>query len=241
MARDEGDGEAAQAALMQIYRERWPALVDALGAAVRDRGLSKPQLVDLNAFGGSYWRASVRLFVVGQQTNGWDDKIPWDPDPSRAVPPLLQMYADFELGRSYWWTAFWAGSHCLCRQLSPDGPANGFVWSNLVKVDKGGRRPGRDIEDVVCSEFGVLPEEIRLARPDVVVFFTGPYYDDRLRATFSGCEFVEVSGWPDRRLATLKHRGLPARSYRTYHPGAMPRREELRPLIDEVVRLAGGT
>jgi hypothetical protein len=121
--------------------------------------------------------------------------------------------------------------------LNGDGNDRRFLWANLVKIDEDCKQPGKDVEDFMATAFNVLPTEISLAAPDVVVFLTGPYYDSRLALTFHGCEFKAVKGRDKRTLSLLKHPDLPSRSYRTYHPGYL-RRSKKWDIIAEIAQLA---
>ena len=64
------------------------------------------------------------------------------------------------------------------------------------------------------SRLALVPKEIEVTRPDVVVFFTGRRYDGRLRETFLGVSIRPVS----KLIAQVEHEQLPGHSYRTSHP-----------------------
>jgi hypothetical protein len=209
-----------QAQLEILYRSHWQPLLDALLPIAKDRQLSSPLLLDLNAH--AYFAATVRLFLVGQQTNGWGAVLGHGgEDP---IADLLNDYRNFNLGERHKRSPFIAACHELYRLLNPSGPQLGFVWSNLVRIDENGHQPGGDVEDAACSAFPLLPNEIALAQPDVVVFLSGPYYDKRIRQAFPGCGFEPLSTYGERLLARVVHPALPKHAYRTYHPGYLKRR-----------------
>ena len=187
-------------------------------------GVSAPHLIQVPE---GYAHASTRLMVVGQQTYGWGE-----PPYVGSVELLMAGYASFDLGNGYRRSPFWVASHKLHRALNPEGPERAFLWSNLVKVDCKGARPAPEIEDMV-SRLGLLQMEIELTNPDVVVFFTGPYYDDRLTATFPGVRFVDAG----RHIQRLEHPQLPKRSFRTYHPNYL-RRSRNWSVLTELIALA---
>lgn len=60
----------------------------------------------------------------------------------------------------------------------------------------------------------MLPGEIRITRPDSVVFLTGSRYDGRLRETFPGASLDPLS----RFVSRVSHPELPWHSYRINHP-----------------------
>lgn len=225
-----------QTSLEQVYRKKWPQLMRKLAPIAARRRLSRPHLIDLNANG--YLQSTVRLMVVGQQTKGWGEGIAWDATPLEAVKQLARWYDDFELGAGYVRSPFWAASYELCRRLNGEGCERQFVWANLVKIDEVEQRPSEDVEDAASASFNVLPAEVRFATPDVVVFFTGPHYDERLNSVFPGCKFEAVKGRDGRVLSLLTHRDLPTQSYRTYHPNYL-RRSKNWHVVAEIARLSG--
>ncbi len=183
-------------------------------------GVSGPLLLSVPE---NYEHTSVRLMIVGQQTYGW-------PHITVGLEDLLRAYREFDLGRRYTKSPFWQASHRLFSELNPVGPERAFLWSNLVKVDQYNRRPTPDLEEQV-SKIGLLTAELRLLKPDAVVFFTGPDYDGRLKETFPGVGYRGLT--PE--VFVLKHSDLPLKSYRTYHPAYL-RRAKKRFALDAIAQ-----
>jgi len=227
----------AQTELDTAYLERWVALTTAIPAGEAEQlKLSRPHLVDLTAFGGRYWSSPVRLMVIGQQTAGWGEAVSWAGKPAECVEQLKGYYHSFELGKHYLSTPFWGAAHELGRLINPSSPANSFIWTNLLKLDQGGDRPEDKVEKTVSAAFSVLPEEVRLARPQAVVFLTGPNFDERLTATFPECDLEKIGNHPLRELALVRGTGLPRKTFRTYHPKFL-RLSKRWSLLDEIASL----
>lgn len=100
-----------------------------------------------------------------------------------------------------------------------------FLNTQLVRFDLNRSRPPFEIEELFQKEFNVLPYEVEVLEPNVVVFLTGPNYDSRIEKTFTNrhetetnLKFMEVSGYTIRQFARLEHPTLPFHTYRTYHP-----------------------
>lgn len=186
--------------------------------------VSAPLLIRVPA---SYESNPRKLMIVGQQTFGWGS-----PEHSGTVEKLMEGYSEFDLAVSYRPSPFWTAAYELHSALNPEAPPRTFLWSNLVKVDQDRRRPDPAIEDAV-ARIDLLPMEIELTRPDVVVFFTGPSYDLRLASTFAGVRFTEIA----IGITNLMHPILPANSFRTYHPGYL-RRSGKWGILSELVDLA---
>jgi len=186
--------------LIQAYRNALPSIEQ---ISAQNDGVSGPLLMKVPE---AYRCAGVRLLIVGQQTYGW-------PSVTVGLDELLRTYVAFDLGSEYYSSPFWQASHQVFRAVNPDGPDRAFLWSNLVRVDQYGKRPSAEIEDVV-SGLGLLNREFQILKPDAAVFFTGPYYDERLRQTFPGVRYHDL----DHDVVRLEHEELPAMSFRTYHP-----------------------
>lgn len=179
----------------------------------------------------SYLECRVKLMIVGQEPYGWYEgkfAAPYD------VPELMKASAEFGLGGRRRGTPFWQAAHEVYRRLNPDGPPDAFLWSNLVKLDVGGRRPGEDLTSKVLG-LRLLQRELTITRPDVVVFFTGPTYDRFLFDSFPDTAQSEIV--PGLDHIRDDSGVLPPRTFRTYHPRylRMARRWNL---VQEVVNAA---
>lgn len=203
--------------LTATYLRSWPACVALLR---QHRDLSNPLLLDVPA---SYWRQTTRLLVVGQETG----PARWCPDldarrrgPHRAtVAKLMQRYEAFGVGTGVRVGHFWRFVRRLERALGIEEGAS--LWTNLNKCDLAGRRP-RGLESELVQAFPVLPEELRVAQPDLVVFLTGPVYDPLIVEAL-GATVEPLPAWPPAALSVVCSEGLPAASFRTYHPNFLLR------------------
>ncbi len=195
----------------------------------KERNLGGPLLIHVPH---AYHEASVKLMVVGQQTNGWGH-------PEDGIEALLDQYRRFEMGKRKMKSPFWQAAYEVYNFLNPDGPPRGFLWSNLIKVDDNGQKPHHELEELICSTC-LRQYELCVTKPDVVILFTGHWYDNRIKATFPCVEFEQVKGFNLRCLACLNrlnHDKEHRKSFRTYHPGYLRRSrqwhviEKLRTLL----------
>ena len=212
------DADALNPKLLAVYRAVWPRLRSLVG---QWPGISSPHLIVAPP---SYSGARRRILFVGQQTYTWGRNGDWCSNVS-SLPDVLRLYRDFDLGhgrggyprkRSPFWQACWRISQ------SVSNSDDSFVWSNLVKLDLCGRRPPRELESFV-AQFHLLKREIRILRPDIVVFFTGHRYDDALCLEFPRATFERIGRTPASILASVRADGLPRQTLRTYHPGYLRR------------------
>lgn len=174
----------------------------------------------------SYIECSTKLFIVGQQTYRWGH--PEKFNISEGLSETIQEYKNFNLGENYTRSPFWQACLKIQKLINPSSPSRAFIWSNLVKIDQGGNRPNKELEHAV-SLLNLLQSELRITQPDAIVFFTGPYYDDRLVSSFPQMQIMPESAF----LAKLRDPTLPELSFRTYHPNYL-RRSRNWGVLDEI-------
>lgn len=217
--------------LRQLYKARISQLFARFETMGNTEGVSNPHLIKVPE---GYCKAKIKVLIVGQQTQGWHGTIGQNlgPDP---VTTLMNVYEQFAHGRHYTRSPFWQAAHQLYRGLNPDGPDQGFVWTNLIKVDQYGKRAEPLIEEICWEVFNVLPEEITILKPDVIVFFTGPKYEKRLQENFKNIKYVHVDSKVDiGLLARLEHPQLPHYTFRTKHPNYLRRSKQWN-VLDKII------
>jgi hypothetical protein len=212
-------------ALTELYCRHWPALRDILS---RDARLSTPYFAWVHP---DYEQARIRLVVVGKETNGWEDRNRvMDATSEDAVRTLMGTYRDFQLGTQYAGKrSFWTPVHELYQRLNPGGPPLGFIALNASKMDHDSSIPSEQVRQALIQT-RLLPDEIRILDPHVVVFHTGPSYECWLDEWFPGLA-REGDAW----LARLTADGLPMRTFRTYHPRYLNYRSRRQAIYDRIV------
>jgi hypothetical protein len=214
------------AALERLYCQHW-ATFERLRSA--DKDLSNPYLAWVHP---DYEAARVRLVVVGKETNGWATEVQLKSlRPRQAVRALMNEYRDFRLGLDYSGKrSFWTPVHKLYQQLNPTGGELGLVALNASKMDWDSSIPPSAVTDVLVST-RILPEEIRILEPHVVVFHTGPAYESLLDKRFPSLK----RGGDDFR-AILTSPDLPSLTFRTYHPRYLNDQSKRKEIYDWIAR-----
>lgn len=200
----------------------------------------------------SYRKAKKKVLFIGQETNGWeffqetlqlfnggrDDRVKDD-----IIEYLQWMYEDFRFQQQWNYTPYWQGLRAIYQAIVNNDMEDGFLNTQLVRFDLNQKRPTQAIEDLMQKEYNVLPMEIAALKPDIVIFLTGPYYDDRIKSTFTDSlvrgdqlKFHPVDGLSENQLSRLSHPSLPQHTYRTYHPGYSLRykQEIFIPIIEAI-------
>ena len=190
-----------QQLLNDLYSKHWSEIKDLRN---RNPELSTPILIK---FPTSYLSQNVKLMIIGQQTQGWGEG---------GVIDLLACYEDFNFGESYYASPFWNVTRKIERVLNIDKYS--IVWSNMNRCDFNAERPPPEIEKDLYVSYPLLLGEIEILRPDVVIFFSGPDFDEHIKHSFSGSSFESVDGFTKRELSSINHELLPQHTYRTYHP-----------------------
>jgi len=152
-----------------------------------------------------------KVMFFGQETNGWGD--------SETIEGLMDEYRRFNLGANYT-SLFWQYLWSMSSKLGLKG-AHPFLWNNVNKfgnVDSKGRSEEM-VTELENKYFNVLADELEVIKPDVCVFFTGPNYDEDIKAKLPDVEFLPIEGYETRWFSRLKSKYLPINSFRTYHPG----------------------
>ncbi len=231
-----------QCDLMSAYRH-WADRLERDNPLASD--LSPPFLLSVT---DRYVAAQRRILVVGQETKGWgwprDEDTRSNSDANglpaeglaswadfvltdQGVEGLCRLYELFDFAKGYpgrsspFWNTFRAVS------AWPNASA---MWTNLYRADyRGGstrKAPPEVRRFLLDHDRELLKAELSLLKPDVCLFFTGPYYDDALVERFPGTQFSGLGKAPERELARLEHPDLPERSYRLYHPNALWRQRK---------------
>lgn len=212
---------------------------------------SPPLLVNVDP---SWESSKRRILIVGQETLGWGFRSgeyynwPYPPIARYSdfvnfldrINALMLGYKKFEFAkhqpenrRSPFWRAF--------RYLGSSNDVS-VLWTNLFRfsVDSGSvirNCSTSQLECVLNAQRGLLKKEIQLLNPSVVVFFTGPDYDQALLNEFSDAVLQPIQGHIEREFAQVQAAILPSHSYRMYHPGYLARSAGRWAWLDELVQL----
>lgn len=204
--------------LFKLYRQYWGNITRFKKAHPK---LSGPLLMKIK---DCYSKQKIKLFIVGQETRGWASK--------ESVEKQGKVYEEFDFGIDYQYkgSPFWKAVRTLEKDF---GISEGCIaWSNLNRMDFDGVCPEKDIEKKMITEFSLLWQEIEICKPDIVIFFTGPYYDYLIEDNFRKYKPSKVNKhFNERQLMQLKLPGIHARAYRTYHPNYLSRKKLTKKIL----------
>lgn len=189
-----------------------------------------------------YTKADVKIMFFGKETNGWARGC--------DVGELMAAYEDFmddnynaEDGHFYteglkpgnrfmrWGVNGIMSGISEMLQAYP-GKRAAMIWNEISKLSarngEGGAPVDATAHDVERRCFHVIPKEVEILRPDILVFLTGPgenNYYSYIKENFAVGEPQQLAGLPLHDVAKLPIEGIKL-AYKTYHPGARGTTEE---------------
>ena len=111
-----------------------------------------------------------------------------------------------------------------------------ILWNNLIKIGIAHQKgtPNNIILKWQDNWFDVVSFEISNLEPDIVIFFSGPNYDEHIKKIYKDATFHAINSRNIRQLARVKSCGLPINSIRTYHPNYLWR-NGFYAYLDEII------
>jgi len=207
--------------LRELYQENKATLKKVRESFI----IEGPLLMELCA----YYKQPIKLFIVGQETNGWRCCDNNDHE------SLLSAYSDFNMGEKYYSSPFWN----ITRKIEDIiGIARySCAWSNINRYDHNGGEPKGEILNEIRTLDYLVAEEISVIQPDVCLFFINRKYDYRLHGLYPGIQMETINGLPFNHFVQLRHDSLPKYSFRTPHPKTIRIRKWEDAFIDAMKKI----
>jgi len=208
--------------LTELYERHWVGLECEVNKLPIDLRPTHPLLIMLPDK-VAYHNAEIKLMIVGQETNDWEGMFG-----RHSVRMLQDIYKRFVVENNYsnkstFWRYIkkWSG---LIEAANPKSSVS-VVWNNINKMGRVGTigKPNKESRWIAEKHFAVFEEELKILKPDIVLFFTGPYYDDALEVYLPGIILQNIKEGTAKQIVHCKHPALPKLTYRTYHPGYLNR------------------
>lgn len=196
----------------------------------------------------AYEKADIKVMIFGRENNNWNDGNRKDlPNGTYnfdlqtnddiiaeimgndTVCGICDTYENYcKPDSKERKTLFTKRMLCLVEKirLALPGRIVECVWNNIHKVGRGAAcnghccgKPTAEIQQIVKQRFNVVPDEIDILKPDIVIFLTGRYADNAIMNIFgiTKDEFVPVKGSSELFLDRIN---IPNVKYaaRTIHP-----------------------
>jgi len=140
-----------------------------------------------------YEKADIKLMIFGQETNGW------------GLTYGSVVAAD-EVTNEY--DKFFNTKYCYTHDGTKEYPKIDYLWNNIVKLecDKENFPDPHENHDPLYDNIvqphlnKLINEEIKILKPNYIIFFTGKNYDSVLNDVFNMPEKKSVEGFDDDKL-----------------------------------------
>jgi len=221
--------------LENLYKSKWKEISDTLLSFNEEDPDDRANLAThplLLKIDEEYENADLKIMFFGQETNLWCDEFNdgifgYD----IKIDDILSIYQDFYLSNGYesYGKPFWSyikklKSHCSTNDLKKIG----FVWNNVLKIGKvevGKSQHG--LLNKSLEHFDIIPLEIEILKPNVLLFFCGHGYDEFIRERVGDFSVESIGEFDVRELCKLTFSETPVKlALRTYHPGYLQRLPE---------------
>jgi len=214
--------------LNDLYQSNWAILSDKLNEIMNDDSLKQkptnPLLLNVNE--KKYINSDIKVLILGQETNNWGDNF------CDSINETLEIYNDFYnsgYATNSYGGHFWNGFNRFGSLLENkfQNKKISYLWSNVIRIGASGRNlnyPENYIYKIETATFNILEKELEILKPDIILFISGPNYDNNIRKILKDVEFINCDeGFTKRQIAKLKfknHKNI----FRTYHPNYLWRK-----------------
>lgn len=214
-------------ALLNLYSSKWDNLTTATKSILEDETLdikpANPLLLYIDEE-EEYKNADIRLMIFGQETNSWYDER------GATIDAVQTLYDGFFNEGECWGYGgqFWNGISRFLSSLKAKFPDKKIrlTWNNIVKIGKQGDKgfPPDYIYEIEREKFHVIPTELEILKPNVVLFLTGPNYDSIIKDNFGELKYEALPNSTERQLSRVTLKDVQF-AYRTYHPNYLWRND----------------
>ena len=181
-----------------------------------------------------------RIMIFGRETNNWnspdiptyDFKISSSDDIANQVNAIQDIYNAYCYFDDSPKSRFTKNGPKLFektfRNILQKEENACFIWNNICKIGRGNAGTGRacgiapyKIHEAEMELFNVVPDEIDIIRPNILVFLTGSKGVGFIKKKFPDAEFIEIEGNLDVEKVILPKQDSVKYAYRVkIHPSA---------------------
>jgi len=164
-------------------------------------------------------KSNIKVMIFGQENNGWEGTF------NGNLEHSLDTYSNFYGGGYYNYRGQFNNHFNLLVNLLKKHFGNksiGLFWSNVIKVGKSDakNKPPEYILNATINEFNVLEGEIEIIKPDIILFLSGPDYDNHIRSQINGLKIKNYKDYNPRQVVKFEIPNVKY-AFRTYHPNKM--------------------
>lgn len=188
-----------------------------------------------------YTKADIKVMFFGKEPNGWEKGTDVGDTMAAYEDFLDNNYVAIEGNGGYFSEGspfFKRGINGIMAEIKDNllneypGKRVSMIWNEISKLstrtNKGGGRVSPEVHEIENKYFHVIPQEVKILQPDILIFFIGPgfegndYYKYVLENFKLNGDPSPLDGFPINDIAKLPIEGVKF-AYKTYHPGYLPK------------------
>lgn len=166
-----------------------------------------------------YLNSKIKIMFIGQESYGWGYE--------EGVKESME-FTKYFLYNSYN-TIFWEFMYELESKINGDKEFNkySFFYSNIFRICVDSNN-NNEIKHLIYNikltneyikNIQTLYKEIKIVKPDIIIFLSGPNYDKYITNIFKYVYFKQVNDmYSTRELSRIINENLPINTFRLYHP-----------------------
>lgn len=223
--------------LLELYKQKWKYIEE-----IKSKDKDGDIVFQLACIPANYYKCNYKVLIVGQETYKWHNRK------SSAEDSMLYTLEKEYMKKTS--SAFALFAYNFVSKInnfnSKCYKKSYFAWSNLrkfcYKIDntkkkKPSSKLPAEIENIIDKNFYILEDEIKIINPDIVLFLTGPIYDEYLKKHLENIKFENVDNYKKKEFAKVIHSSLPEKSFRIYHPVYLQRIKRKKEYLNKLVEL----
>jgi hypothetical protein len=232
--------------LENLYKSKWDMISNKLGIwqedTIKEDGpddnsnkATHPFLIKTDK---NYESADFKIMIFGKEPNVWGNEFNEGIfEEGVDIDSVISIYDKVYLQNLYEKDSrpFWNFVKGL-KNIQFEKKV-GYICNNVLKIGKSKSGPPQQgLINYTLDFFNVIPQEIEILKPKVLLFLSGHTYDEHIKKSVGNFAVVPIEGFTTNELCILKFDDINVDlAIRTYHPGYLQRKQELKKTITETI------
>lgn len=196
--------------------------------------VTNPHLIKVS---DKWENAQVKIMIVGQETYTWCGECGNGGEFSSNIEMSLKVYERFFLKEKGYSSPFWNEFRRIMNTVKSSKSID-YCWNNIIKIGRLGSGNIPEVNDIIKDKFDVVLEEIKITKPNIILFFTGPRYDNHIKRFIGNFKHENVEGFKQNELSSLKFENINLDlCLKTYHPNYLYRSGKKERVMNEIISM----
>lgn len=193
--------------LQELYNSKYQQLSDNImrynsSVSNLNNRASNPLMLKINE---DWQNADVKVMIFGQENNFWGGEC----DNGGAVfcgkvNEVIDIYETFYLNKKRKYGPYWNEFNRIINKTTTREKKVAFLWNNIVKIGRLGMGCVPAIHKITNEDFNVIAAEIRILKPNILIFLTGPDYDIKIKDALGDYTKNEIKGYDQQQMCEIK-------------------------------------